>query len=57
MARLPDIRTNYSADAAHLLRLAKAVERDTKRPQSWRENMISKLNDLATDFLNAPSAK
>jgi len=55
MARTPKIRTSYSADAAFLMRLSQAVEKDPKRSPEWRAKIVAKLNDLATDLIQAAS--
>lgn len=57
MARLPSVRENYNDDARFCMRLISAIERDNARPQTWRDDMISKLNNLAQDFMNAPAAR
>lgn len=56
MPRLPAIRVSYQNDANYLLRLVDAIERDTKRPASWRRKMIGLTKDLALEFINAPEA-
>ena len=56
MPRLPAIRVSYQNDANYLLRLVDAIERDTKRPLSWRKKMITQVKALALEFINAPEA-
>lgn len=54
MPRNPKLRANYRNDAQFFLRLIKAIERDFARPKEWRQRVITKLQDLTTDMLNAP---
>jgi len=50
MPRLPKIRVSYYNDAQYVLRLIHAIQRDTKRPEKWRKDMISRLQVIATEF-------
>jgi hypothetical protein len=57
MPRLPKIRVSYYNDAQWMLRLIHALQRDTKRPEAWRKDMIERLQVLATEFLSAPEGR
>jgi hypothetical protein len=57
MGRLPKIRVSYFNDAQYMLRLIQALEMDKTRPEKWRKRCIQKLQDLADDFMHAPSAE
>lgn len=56
MGRLPKIRVSYHNDAQYMMRLIHAIERDDARPVEWRRARIAELQNLATEFVNAPSA-
>lgn len=40
------IRPNYFADTNFLLRLAHAIELDREQPDTWRREVIIKINEL-----------
>jgi hypothetical protein len=54
MPRQPKIRVHYRADAAYLLRLIYAVERDVRRPAEWRQQLVEKLQAVALELQAAP---
>ena len=54
MGRNPKLRTSYINDAQLLMRLAKAVEMDSARPEEWRKGVIAKLEDISSELLRAP---
>ena len=47
------IRTHFTEDAQFLLRLVKAIRRDS-RPAEWTEDVCNKLNVLSTMLIGAP---
>jgi len=55
MARPVQIRPSYRDDAAHLLRLEAAIEKDVRQSQEWRDDMKKKIRSLAQDLLAVES--
>ncbi len=55
MGRLPKIRISYFNDAQYMLRLMQALEMDKTRPLAWRKKRMEELQQLAHEFLNAPT--
>jgi len=51
MGRKVQIRVSYQADAGYLMRLAQAIELDTKRPPEWKRTAIGYINSIAVMFL------
>jgi hypothetical protein len=55
MGAKPKIRVSYDHDAQYLLRLKQAIESDHSRPLSWRQEVISQLQELIEAFIQAPN--
>ena len=51
--KVPSIRPSYASDAAYLVRLLSAVERDTRRDQPWRDKATAALQELVSLFSEA----
>lgn len=49
------LRASYLNDAGFLNRLAQAIEMDSTRPKAWREQQLTLLRQLITNFTNAPA--
>ena len=53
MSRPVSIRASYRDDAAYLLRLEAAVEKDDSQSNDWRQETSSMLRKLSVRFLEA----
>ncbi len=53
MARPVEIRPNYRKDAAYLLRLEAAVNKDDRHGAKWAEDTAAQLHQLAVRLLQA----
>ena len=57
MSRPVSIRVSYRDDAAYLLRLEAAVEKDGSQSKAWREETAQMLRKLSLRFLEAEKSK
>jgi len=57
MSRPVSIRASYRDDAAYLLRLEAAVEKDDSQSKTWRQETAQKLRQLSLRFLEAETSK
>ena len=55
MARPPKIRAHYNRDAAFLMTLSQAIERDKTRDVQWRREAMELCSALASKLLTAPT--
>jgi hypothetical protein len=53
MSRPVSIRVSYREDAAFLIRLEAAVEKDDSQSRDWRIETAQKIRELALRFLGA----
>ena len=53
MARPVAVRVSYRTDAAYLLRLEEAIEKDARQPESWRKNAKDLARKLSQMLLGA----
>lgn len=57
MSRPVSIRVSYRDDAAYLLRLEGAVEKDDSMSKDWRQETAQRLRMLSVRFLEADGSK
>jgi hypothetical protein len=57
MSRPVSIRVSYRDDAAYLLRLEEAVEKDDSQSMAWRKDTAHKLRELSLRLLEAEKTK
>ncbi len=46
MPRDVEIRPNFFADTAYLLRLSHAIEKEDQEPETWRRETVVKIYEL-----------
>jgi hypothetical protein len=51
MSRPVSIRVSYRDDAAYLIRLEAAVEKDDSQSEAWRRESVQMLRNLSLRFL------
>jgi hypothetical protein len=57
MSRPVSIRASYREDAAYLIRLEAAVEKDGSQSEDWRRETSQMLRKLSLRFLEADGSK
>ena len=57
MSRPVSIRVSYREDAAYLIRLEAAVEKDDSQSKDWRQETALMLRKLSLRFLEADGSK
>ena len=57
MSRPVSIRVSYRDDAAYLLRLEGAVEKDDSMSKDWKQETARMLRTLSVRFLEADGSK
>ena len=57
MSRPVSIRASYRDDAAYLIRLEAAVEKDDSQSKDWRQETSQMLRKLSLRFLEADGSK
>ena len=57
MSRPVAIRANYRTDAAFLLRLEEAVEKDPRQSESWKKKTRRLVRGLTQQLLTAEQAR
>ena len=57
MSRPVSIRVSYREDAAYLIRLEAAVEKDDSQSKDWRQETAQMLRKLSLRFLEADGSR
>ena len=57
MSRPVSIRVSYRDDAAYLIRLEAAVEKDDSQSKDWRQETAQMLRKLSLRFLEADGSR
>ena len=57
MSRPVSIRVSYREDAAYLIRLEAAVEKDDSQSKDWRQETAQMLRRLSLRFLEADGSR
>ena len=57
MSRPVSIRVSYRDDAAYLIRLEAAVEKDDSQSKDWRQETAQMLRRLSLRFLEADGSR
>ena len=57
MSRPVSIRVSYREDAAYLIRLEAAVEKDDSQSKDWRQETALMLRKLSLRFLEADGSR